>query len=611
MVDLSAPPQRKQSVSSLRQYPPDMHMIAPWTSSSTNLSLPGAGTRVGLPDRPSTAGGRTKEWVNPLDVHFSKETLSSSIHKSHEAATRSPLSQSEASTEKPGSVDRNLLGKDIIISTTVHTSEMNNGYPSPPPSVSNGDQCLSPGPADATTLSTKNNSPAIPSSLPSPATSAARSSEDRWEAPVVRNVLARRDTATFHSPRRRSFTMDIEAKPEELKKMRKQQQTEGFAGNFADFDFGETVKRQTTIDFPIPDSMTNKSELREDFKFPALDLSQFPKVTQGRKDATKKEVESSSAQSHEPSKLPPLGPPPRSDIPARPVTSYGPSDRVKTSNTSTSATHKGTFVGSLDLAVPPGFHSRFDLDKDTKPKTAPPRPLRPALPIDAKHSENSPKSPFAPSPSMKSLKSPDDAPRPSVDHSPGSPFTQAPMEGAFPKTKGLPRGRQPPRRPPRSDEATNQNLGANKPDFAVPNWGLDKSEPRRSAMPAPLAPLSPPRQPRPSTSSTMTTATAPRIPSPTFTSLEISLSDATDSLAMAFEEAFEKSAASAGFSGDFFSTDQRPATAMPLGNSTRIETATAPPRPPPMNFSSSSDKSQVPAVRPAPLPPSDYQAGFF
>jgi hypothetical protein len=61
---------------------------------------------------------------------------------------------------------------------------------------------------------------AAPASLPSPATSAPRSSEEEkekiWSGPVIQNVKAKRDTLTVKAPRRQSFTMDVdqEAKPD-------------------------------------------------------------------------------------------------------------------------------------------------------------------------------------------------------------------------------------------------------------------------------------------------------------------------------------------------------------------------------------------------------------
>ncbi|KAJ2970242.1 hypothetical protein NQ176_g8282 [Zarea fungicola] len=269
MVDLSAP-MRKQSVSSLRYQSSEVNLKQPWMNCNTaNLPLPsalgGSGPRVGAPERPSTANGRTKEWVNPLDVHFGKEhTVPPAPAISIETAGRSPLrlefgtdvrKNGEALSKSSNSEEQNPQQRTKT--ETTHS----NGYPSPPQSVSNADQTLSP---VTSNLSMVNGASPDPASLPSPAASATRTSEEGWDVPVIRNVLAKRDTTTFHSPRRRSFTMDLEE--QELDKLRKQRQTEGFAGSFADFDFGETVTKQASIN-QIPEPPVSSSTAQRTIEY--------------------------------------------------------------------------------------------------------------------------------------------------------------------------------------------------------------------------------------------------------------------------------------------------------------------------------------------------------
>ena len=586
MVDLSATA-RKQSVSSLRAAPSDLSLRGQWSSgSSTNLPLPsslgGSGPRVGTPERPSTSGGRTREWINPLDVHFVRDTSGpASGPQAIASAPKSPLAlevnADEVSEDKRGSDNTQSSHGTKNFDKYHPTANHNNGYPSPPQSISNGDQSLSPATPDLSNGSSQATSPGGPSSLPSPATSATsvqHTSDERWDAPVIRNVMAKRDTTTFHSPRRRSFTKDIEV--EELEKLRKQQQTEGFAGNFAAFDFGETVTRQPSRE-PQPEqevaieNIEQKKEApREETREAAREEVREEPREEPRK-AHKEEPQSSISphiapflsQDMEFPKVPKRRysgpqvvsgvfeqPPPApverpADGPARPVTSHGNMQRVGAPPAAAGA-HPGNGFESFERPpLPLGFRARLGSDASARRKTGPPRPLRPAAELVPQQSEPSIKSPNQPP--RQTTTPTTDAPKKSLETSPLTAYKK-PMEGDFPVTKGLPRGRQPPRRPPRSDEL----VAPEKPDFAIPDWnGFNREEPRHSAIPPPLSPA---KQGRPSTSS----AVAPQLPSPSFASfgsLELPISNSGDSLTKAFEDALDKSSVDAGFADDFFTVD--------------------------------------------------------
>ncbi|KAJ6781725.1 hypothetical protein PWT90_05222 [Aphanocladium album] len=623
MVDLSSP-MRKESVSSLRYQASDASMRNPWMNSSTaNLRLPsalgGSGPRVGTPERPSTASGRTKEWINPLDVHFCKDPTGAppSLNNNSDGPARSPLSlQFGVDVNDDNSVKPTSPSKGKIQTAKTETT-LNNGYPSPPQSVSNAEQTLSPSASDFS-ISIKPNGD--PSSLPSPATSAPRTSEDRWEAPVIRNVLAKRDTTTFHSPRRRSFTMDLEK--QELEKLRKQRQTEGFAGSFADFDFGEIVTKQASIEqFPEPPMGINTSPRGE--PFPSLTDKPMPtsksdnfftSPTAAAPKRPERRTSNSEVDARLMSKMnnsPELGSSPfQLALPApvdapRPATSYG---RIGGPPSAATGAHPGNNGPATTFEPPPrlGFRARLGSDASSRRKAGPPKPLQTGLsqhsikPKNAatlvQNDEPSPKSPLPPSSSASQLPATDDA-KPSLDiKSPKSPHTKGKLEGDFPVTKGLPRGRQPPRRPPRSDEAPSPE----RPDFSLPNWGtIDPAEPRHSAMPPPLAMGG---LPRPSTSSAMDLS----LPSPSFASLELSISSSGESLAQAFEEALGKTSLSPGLVGDFFSIDTSSTSAT---GASRVEATKAPPRPAPVTLPPSPKKSAEPRS-PAPTQ-SEFGATFI
>ncbi|OAR01547.1 hypothetical protein LLEC1_07742 [Akanthomyces lecanii] len=610
MVDLSSP-MRKESVSGLRRQPSEANFRNPWMNSSTaNLPLPsalgGGGPRVGTPERPSTAGSRAKEWVNPLDVHFCKDSTGDPLSRPNntDGPAKSPLALHFAVNDDEDVAEPSNPSKDKT-SLSKNGTALNNGYPSPPQSVNNADQTLSPSVSDLSMAGKPNGDP---SSLPSPATSAPRSSEDRWEAPVIRNVAAKRDTTTFNSPRRCSFTMDVEQ--QELERLRKQRQTEGFAGSFADFDFGEIITKQASVEqFPEPPSSGLNASPRVE-PFPTFREHQLPTSEphsvlttsvntaprRPKRSPRNSQMDSTAMRSMNNSpelastnlQFPPPAPveAPRT-AGARPATSYG---RIGGVPAAAAGAHPGN-DSPTTFDPPPrlGFRARLGSDASSRRKAGPPKPLKtsasqPALvqkgaSHSIQHDEPSPKSPILPPAlSANAVPSGQDTKRSLDLQSPRSLYTKPTLEGDFPVSKGLPRGRQPPRRPPRSDEAASPD----RPDFSLPDWGLvNPSEPRHSAMPPPLMTGG---QRRPSTSSAFDIS----LPSPSFASLELDISSSGESLTEAFEEALGKTALSPGLVGDFFTIDT--SSAGSTNTTTRVEAKKAPPRPAPVTLPPSPKK---------------------
>lgn len=578
-------------------------------SSAANLPLPstlgGSGQRLGTPERPSTAGSRAKEWVNPLDVHFCKDTgPPTSSPNPIDGPVKSPLAvQVGVNDDDVLEPSSPLKDKTLLVS---EATILKNGYPSPPQSVNTPDQTLSPSVSDLSTAGKPNGDP---SHLPSPATSTSRTSEDRWEAPNARNVFAKRDTSTFHSPRRRSFTMDLEE--QELERLRKQRQTEGFAGSFADFDFGEVVTKQASIEqsSELPTACLNaEAESSQSFREKQLPTSKSDNVlassthmapnrlerrlSNSRMDTrAMHDMHSSSKFDAIPFQFPPPAPVEAPKIVAvRPATIYG---RVGAPMAAAGA-HPGN--GSVATFDPPprlGFRARLGSDASSRRKANPPKPLKTSASqprllhksasSPVRDDEPSPKAFFPPTANVDRQSPSSDGSKRSLDiKSPKSPFTKPVLEGDFPMTKGLPRGRQPPRRPPRSDEASSPE----RPNFSLPDWGLNgPAEPRHSAMPPPLVTSG---LPRPSISS----ATDMSLPSPSFASLELCISNSGESLTQAFEDALGKTALSPGLVGDFFTVDT--SSSSPTGTATRVEAKRAPPRPAPVTLPPSPKKSSEP-----------------
>ncbi|KAM0469913.1 hypothetical protein ACHAP7_009756 [Fusarium lateritium] len=239
MVDLSAP--RAPGMGNPRFHSSDMNLNTRFgNGSSTSLVAPGpvsAGAKhIPIePARPGTAVS-TREPENPFNIHFGNDSVVS--------IPPTPMDEPSGHSDQFEFHLGSETIKDVRAKSPV--SIVNNGYPSPPPSIVNAERSFSPDnrPSSSrqnvpTAPSLRNPGPAGPMSLPSPAVSVARS-EDVWEAPVIRNVVAKRDTFTFHTPRRQSFAMDMDdPKTREGPKP----MAEGLAGNFAGFDFGDTVRK--------------------------------------------------------------------------------------------------------------------------------------------------------------------------------------------------------------------------------------------------------------------------------------------------------------------------------------------------------------------------------
>lgn len=592
MVDL-APPTKRTSFGSLRHPASDMNLRS---TAALPHALGGNGLRPGTPSRPA---GAKAEWVNPLAVHFCKDPSSS------RPGTSSGPNYAATPALHPPASPQNFLGQfdlgqsaggeenqtnETNDKVETHKSEEpftgQNGYPSPPQSEKDSESAFSPisPPHPPKTesnrpSSSRRNAPSAlrnvdlnaVGSLPSPAPSVQRVSEDKPDGPIIRNVPARRDTLAFHQPLRRSFGMEFEG-PNRSTSI--PQPKEGFSGNFADFDFGEIVAK-------VPSTESQ----RENTSLQAVD--QNPSAEEGR------EVANSIAESYESTTTNQEGSR-RSSVPTRASEDQvgnsflidqlprPPQDSVwrPTGPPPAAAGARLAYGAVSHISPTQGFQSRFD--SRTTTRAAPPRPLRPMEPLaSAGHTGFGPQSPFGPPPDDTQSYTRDIRPPPrpstSTSNAPSSPFSR-PMQGDFPSTRGLPRGR----RPEQPQISTDKEA-----PIALPDWlSLDPSEPRRSAIPAPLSPLrsntSPYSPAAWSSISTPTSATAPRIPSPTFPSLAKSISNSSDTFSKSFEIDFDAPMGSPTLGG-FPSIDRQPSTSAGL-SSRRVEAKRAPPRPAPVTL---------------------------
>lgn len=236
----------------------EANMRTRWNNgSSTSLVPPnraalGGGQTPNGPDgRPGTAGStRTKAWVNPLDVHFSRDgsfataqrpSTSSGAHAPPPIGSsgapqlpKSPLGTFEFNLPtfngaKKTDTETKGTRREDLTPSPLHQVRSNSppspkSYPSPPQSIEeleppkirvNTDlrppsrqRDGSAGQGSREPVVTHQNAE---DSLPSPATSVPRSSEEKmWTGPVIQNVRAKRETLMFNGPRRQSFSMDVE-----------------------------------------------------------------------------------------------------------------------------------------------------------------------------------------------------------------------------------------------------------------------------------------------------------------------------------------------------------------------------------------------------------------
>ncbi|KAL7934631.1 hypothetical protein V8C35DRAFT_301444 [Trichoderma chlorosporum] len=693
MVDLSVP--RKPSETSLR-HGIDGAGFKPWmkpNASMTNLAVPdpfgvNGGARPGMPSRP--AGSRQSEWVNPLDVHFNKKsgsTSKSSIRAGSGGASKSPLGKPDSKAEpesEPEPAQRNSggldgfddfgePGPDVGIRGSGYA-----GYPSPPQSVETEDQWPpmafaggdtgaetdleaeveaetegeTEGGMEANTHASQNQFVAPrfanghgPTMLPSPSSSTSRKSEDKRASPVVRNVQAKRDTLTFLSPRRRSFTMAIEA--DDLEKHRQQQRpVEGLAGNFSDFDFGDSVTMQPAVaigtlglelvESPIqmrgPHPFRNVVSTEEGGVEEATSAQAAASAEDAEDDASDGLSEPSETASLVSHSVSPIDSPMASPIASpqqcqayrqtqEPIEQDSP-QRLKVTipdgDEQSSSTHQplpspsavsagiesprqiirrpsqanietpvalASVLNSFTPSTPQGFNSRMTSDSRSR---GPPQPLQrnafSSLVARMETPSQSPRSPYGPAANEDNYVRTYEAPRPPIpmDRVPLSPFAaRTPMEGEFPVMKGLPRGRQPPRPmlPPGESPERQSEERSPRPFSKWGGFGFDRSESRGATVPIPRTP----KGQRPSSPtwslSTPTSDVAPRIPSPTFPSLEKAISATSEDLAKSFEMSHDAPQPSP--LANEFTINDVPSPSIKPSPVIRVEAKKAPPRPTP------------------------------
>ncbi|PON24361.1 hypothetical protein TGAM01_v206693 [Trichoderma gamsii] len=696
MVDLTSP--RKPSMGSLR-HGLDGGGFKPWmkpNASMTNLAVPNPFGVDKVPPLP--AGSRQSALIDPLDTRFNKKSGSTTNSTSHSgggslqrSGSKSPLSQSDLKAEpepmpepepEPEATKKdseNLAGleefddfgepgPDVGIRGSGYA-----GYPSPPQSVETEEQWPPMSPVDGevgaeadaernreadrkgSTNQTQQqfivpgfaNGPG-PAMLPSPSSSTSRKSEDTRGSPVVQNVHAKRDTLTFNSSRRRSFTMVVEE--EELEKHRQQQQhrVEGLAGNFSDFDFGDGVVNQQTVAVGTLGIELVQSPVEMERPHPFKEAENVEDVASAMSKENGARTEDEGAvgeilgEQYQQSELSdtaylasPVASPIESPVdtfmmspfasPMAPQKQFrafspfspqrlqvaipddaSPSAPAQQPLPSPSAVSAGvesprpnrrpsqmtmetpntlaSVLNSFGSDPPQGFNSRMTTESRAR---GPPQPLQqaafPSLAARMETPSQSPRSPYGPAADESNYMRAQEAPRPPMDRVPMSPFAaRTPMEGEFPVMKGLPRGRQPPRPQVPFEDSPDRRTEERSPR-PFSKWGgfgFDRPDTRNSPLPKP--PRTPKGQPPASPSwsiSTPTSDIAPRLPSPTFPSLEKAISATSEDLAKSFEMSFDAPQPSP-LANEFSIHD----VAIPSAKSSpviRVEAKKAPPRPTP------------------------------
>ncbi|KDN68268.1 hypothetical protein CSUB01_07213 [Colletotrichum sublineola] len=248
LVDLGAPGGGK----GIRPVGSEANLNMRWNNSSVtslqNIASPPiitGGSRPGSRAGTPTSVSR-KVWVNPLDVHFARDssgtrsegTLSPapSVAPSgyHSTSSLSPLP-----TPIVANPPRSPLGQFEFNLSPSETSKDDRlapaplsptkAYPSPPQSVNGSLPRLRTDFKPKTAVSTV---PEVyqpgPAALPSPTASAGRSSDEEqhfYPRPIIQNVAAKRDTLTIITPRRQSISMDIDEDPTALSLGTKEEQS--------------------------------------------------------------------------------------------------------------------------------------------------------------------------------------------------------------------------------------------------------------------------------------------------------------------------------------------------------------------------------------------------
>jgi hypothetical protein len=253
----------------------------------------------------------------------------------------------------------------------------------------------------------------------------------------------------------------------------------------------------------------------------------------------------------------------------------------------------------------------------------------------------------------------DKAPQPPTERSQPSPLSRGPMEGDFPTHKGLPRGRRPEPPPgenfeplqspgassrwrqfrssfarsPTSDysprpqqQSQDQRELSSGPDhgYALPNWDdfEERADRHRSALPPPLTPFVPysPYSAGAASSSSIASPTPPRLPSPTFPSLEKSISDSHENLDKTFELFYEDSSEQLIEPIEKHAVKKAPLISpvskdFPEPSPRRVEASKAPPRPAPITVPPSAREglpgSEFGMRSPGLTPSKEFSAGFI
>lgn len=522
-----------------------------------------------------------KEWVNPLDVHFAKDMASFAAGSGNRKSVIGSFSKGPVTPQ--AEFDLGPSYNDRVGDTG---SDGPTGYPSPPQSLKSNDQGYGLNSSE-TKAQPQTARPAAPSNLrrvntteemqlPSPATS-----EDRGDGLVViNNTSSKRETMNFHGPKRTdegARKQWKEKSEQEKMAIKRRRQTEGFEGNFAAFNFGGV-----DLSIPMP-SVSPDSAFHQRSQSPAgsKDTASTPE-----KRSTEESTQSESATSQETwtehenqPKKKAAGRPLDPWIDALPqIPSKGNSKQLP-----------------LDLSTfeAPSIHSISSYPRRDSDTRAPgtPTALR-VIPSTAAQASVTSRQPQHRGRGADGFDAP---PRLEPDGRPQSPLrAKGPIEGDFPLSEGLSRGRrpapdpimvpspttapQPPFRPVREDDAST----------LLPSWA-DRTERHLSAIPAPLTPLGNSSftdedlNSLPANSTSMSSPFAPRLPSPTFPSLMQPTSPGSRNLASDSEMSFEEEIANSlghHMLGDL----SIPTNSTTSENGRRLEKKTAPPRPPPITL---------------------------
>ncbi|KAI3531712.1 hypothetical protein CABS01_16274 [Colletotrichum abscissum] len=254
LVDLGAP-----GVKGIRPVGSEANLNMRWNNTSVtslnNIASPpiitggnGSGSRPGTPN-----SARAKAWVNPLDVHFARDGAGprsdgalSPAPSAAPSGYHSPNNISPLPTPTAANAPRSPLGQFEFNLNPSESSKddkltpaplsPNKALPSPPQSINGSLPPLRTDlrPKTAVTAVREAHRPR-PAALPSPTASAGRSSDEDhfYPRPIIQNVAAKRDTLTITTPRRQSFSMDIDNDPTGL--------------DFGMAERGRTLERESPI----------------------------------------------------------------------------------------------------------------------------------------------------------------------------------------------------------------------------------------------------------------------------------------------------------------------------------------------------------------------------